>query len=75
MKTEPTQDQLTQILNGLDHCHVGESKREFLRVWIRDYVAVKTAKTLEDAEERVVTLYEEAEPPYLVEIAAAIRGI
>lgn len=40
---QPSKAQLTQILNELDKYFVGESKREFLRVWIRDWTAHKLA--------------------------------
>lgn len=42
-QTIPSHDQLTKILNGLDRCVAAESKREFLRVWIRDWTAHKIA--------------------------------
>lgn len=40
---QPSKEQLTQILNELDKCFAAESKREFLRVWIRDWTAHKLA--------------------------------
>ena len=43
VQTVPSNDQLTQILNGLDRCVAAESKREFLRVWIRDWTVHKLA--------------------------------
>ena len=43
LRTIPNHAQLTQILNGLDRCVAAESKREFLRVWIRDWTAHKIA--------------------------------
>ncbi len=51
MKYEPSKDQLTQILNGLDHCFIESSKREFLRTWIRDYAQHKCKRQRQiDAE-------------------------
>lgn len=41
---EPSKEQLTQLLNGLDCCHVEKSKDEFLRTWIRDYIAAQIAE-------------------------------
>ena len=41
---EPSAEQLRQIINGLERCHVPGSKSEFLRVWIRDWTAHKLSK-------------------------------
>lgn len=43
LQTIPSHDQLTKILNGLDRCVSAESRREFLRVWIRDWTVYKLA--------------------------------
>lgn len=43
VEREPTKGQLTQLLNGLDHCFTGESKRAFLKIWIRDFTEHKAA--------------------------------
>ena len=37
----PSKDQLTQIINGLDHCFSDESRRKFLSAWICDWTAHK----------------------------------
>ena len=49
---EPSREQLTQLINGLDRCFVEGSKREFLRVWIRDWTLHKLppADLVRDAE-------------------------
>lgn len=52
---EPSNDQLTQLLNGLDHCNVAGSKRELLRTWIRDYAAAQIAKLEEQITIRTTT--------------------
>jgi hypothetical protein len=49
-QTIPSHDQITQILNGLDRCGVAESKRAFLRTWIRDWTAHKLSATPTPAE-------------------------
>lgn len=46
----PNKEQLTQILNGLDRCPSGESKREFLRIWIRDFAQHASTPAIEQAE-------------------------
>ena len=38
---EPTFAQLKQVLDGLDRCHMRDSKAEFLRTWIRDWTQHK----------------------------------
>ena len=50
LRTIPNHAQLTQILNGLDRCVAAESKREFLRVWIRDWTVYKLAAAPTQAE-------------------------
>ena len=50
VQTIPSHDQITQILNGLDRCGVAESKRAFLRTWIRDWTAHKLSAAPTPAE-------------------------
>lgn len=50
LQTIPSHDQLTKILNGLDRCVSAESRREFLRVWIRDWTVYKLAAAPTPAE-------------------------
>jgi hypothetical protein len=38
---EPSNTQLCQLFDGLDHCFSKESQRDYLRQWIRDWTTDK----------------------------------
>lgn len=44
VQIEPTDAQLHGILQGLSHCFVPESKRQYLRQWIKDWTRHKLAQ-------------------------------
>jgi hypothetical protein len=48
IQIEPNDDQLRQIMQGLSHCFVAESKRQFLRQWIKDWTRHKLAQASHD---------------------------
>ena len=68
VQTTPNFTQLTQILDGLNHCHSRDSRVEFLRSWIRDWTQHKVDKLTHQApsepatDEPVLTV--EREPDY-----------
>jgi hypothetical protein len=41
IRMAPSVQQIESIIDGLNRCHVRESAREFLYVWIRDWTAHK----------------------------------
>jgi hypothetical protein len=59
LQTIPSHEQLTQILNGLDRCVSAESRREFLRVWLRDWTVHKLAapQPLKLSDERILEIW------------------
>jgi len=74
-KQEPSRAQTKQIVEGLKHCHHPDSQHEFLRVWIRDWTAHKSAPPRKEwvglTDEEVVACWAR---PDLFAIAHAIEA-
>lgn len=69
-QTIPSNEQLAQILDGLDRCWGSESaKREFLRTWIRDWTVHKLSAAPTPAEISTTTNLEQiSSSPATVEV-------
>lgn len=50
----PSVEQLDAIIDGLSMCHLREWSREFLRVWIRNWTAIKLAQAEQEPVAKVV---------------------
>jgi hypothetical protein len=59
IRMAPSVQQLEAIIDGLNRCHVRESAREFLYVWIRDWTAHKLTQETHALRAQVAALESE----------------
>jgi len=75
---EPSNTQLCQLFDGLDHCFSKESQRDYLRQWIRDWTTDKVNRSAQwgadqELEACCKWLAEETPEPYINALRAARR--